>query len=288
VKRLEIDARRGAGRPLVLVLLVVIALVATTLWYREGTSGPLHAMRTGLTAASEPFAAVGTWVTTPLRAAESWVSSLAIDKSEYTTLKAQNLALKQTLATLEEAKLQNDRIQALVSFATTSNLATVGAQIIGRSTDSRQRSILVDRGTNSGVKLDDAVIAAGGLVGQVVEVTPWNARVRLVTDSESGVAVLVQRTRAAGIVKGSPDGSLALDFVSKKKPPTRGDVLITSGLGGVYPKGIVVGEVTNVSTTQSDLYAVASVASRVEIDHIEEVLVLRSKTTAATQTGGGE
>lgn len=268
--------------------LIVAALIVTTLWYREGTSGPLHATRTGLTAASEPFAVVGTWVTTPLRAIGNWVASTGVNRTDYAALQKQNLDLKQRLAALQEAQLQNDRIRALVDFAKAQNLPSIGAQVIGRPTESRQQSILIDRGTNNNVKLGDAVIAAGGLVGQVVEVTPWSARVRLITDSESGVAVLVQRTRANGIVQGTLDGPLQLEFVDKKTPPVVGDVLITSGLGGVFPKGIVVGEVTDVASSQTDLFPVVAVASRVQIDRIEEVLVLSGETTAALQPGGGE
>jgi len=287
VKRLEIDTRRGAGRPLVLVVLIVVALVVTTLWYREGEGGPLHSARTGLTAVSGPFAAAGTWLTTPFRAVGGWFAGLGVDRSDYSALQAQNLELKQRLAALEEAKLENDRLRDLVAFAEAQDFKSIGAHVTGRPTNSRQRSILVDRGSNSGVRLGDAVIAAGGLVGQVVGVTPWNARVRLITDPDSGVAVLVQRTRANGIVRGTLQGPLALDFVDKKTLPVRGDVLLTSGLGGVYPKGIVVGEVTEVAAQQTDLFAAISVASRVDIDGIEEVLVLTGESTT-TIPGGGE
>lgn len=288
MKRLEIDTRRGAGRPLILAGLLVAALVVTTVWYREGTGGPLHSVRTGLTAAAEPFAVVGTWVTTPFRAVGSWFTGLGVNRSDYAKLQAQNLQLKQRLAALEEDKLQNERIQALVQFAKAQNLPTVGAHVIGRPSDSREQSILIDRGTANGVRTGDAVIAAGGLVGQVVEAGPWDARVRLITDTESGVAALIQRTRANGIVKGTLDGPLELDFVDKTSAPVVGDVILTSGLGGIYPKGIVIGEVTNVATSTADLYPVVAVASRVQIDRIEEVVVLQSDTTSTPSAGGGE
>jgi rod shape-determining protein MreC len=288
VKRLEIDTRRGAGRPIVLAVLVVVALMITTVWYREDTGGPLHAARRVVIAASSPFAAAGSWLTTPFRAAGTWFSGLSVDTGDYAALKAQNLDLKQRLAALEEAKLENERISQLVEFAKAQDLPTIGARVIGRPTDSRQRTVLIDRGTSSGVARGDAVIAAGGLVGQVVEVTPWTAQVRLVTDSESGVAVLVQRTRANGIVRGTLDGPLALEFVDKKAAPVVGDVLLTSGLGGVYPKGLVVGEVTTVSAPSTDLFPVVSVESRVDIGRIEEVLVLKSAAGTNTQVGGGE
>jgi rod shape-determining protein MreC len=288
VKRLEIDTPRGAGRPVILVGLLIAGLIITTVWYREGTRGPLHALRTGLTAVSEPFAVAGSWLGTPFRGVGNWISGVAVDQSDYRALKKQNLELKQRLAALEEAKLENERIRELVDFAQAQDLPTIGAHVIGRPTDSRQLTVMIDRGTNAGVKQGDAVVAAGGLVGQVVEATPWNARVRLITDTESGVAALVQRTRANGIVKGGLTGGLELDFVSKKTPPIVGDVIITSGLGGVYPKGIVIGEVTGVSSGSSDLYPLVTLASRVDIDRIEEVLVLQAETTAAALPGGGE
>jgi rod shape-determining protein MreC len=288
VKRLEIDTRRGAGRPLLLVGLVVAALILTTLWYREGDTGPLHAVRRGMVAVSQPFAIAGTVVTTPFRAIGGWLAGLGTSRSDYDALEAQNLDLKQRLAALEEAKLENERIRALVDFADTQNLKTVGARVIGRPTDTRQRSILIDRGTGSGVKTGDAVIAAGGLVGQVVEVTPWSSRVLLITDADSGVAVLVQRTRVNGIVRGSIQGPLHLEFVGKSAAPVIGDVLLTSGLGGVYPKDIVVGEVTEVSAQQTDLFTSVTVASRVDIDRIEEVLVIVGAAAASSEPGGGE
>ena len=287
VKRLEIDTRRGAGRPVLLVSLVVAALIVTTLWYREGANGPLHGLRVAIVAASQPFAVVGNVLTAPMRGAGAWLSSLGTSRSDYDALKAQNLALKEQLATLQEAKAENARIQALVDFAKTQDLKTIGGRVIGRPTDSRARSILIDRGSGSGVKNGDPVIAAGGLVGQVIEVTPWNARVLLITDPDSGVSALVQRTRAVGIVQGSIQGPLSLDFVPKSAVPVRGDVVLTSGLGGVYPKDIVVGEVTGVSSQQTDLFPTITVASRVDIDHIEEVLVVIGSGTATAQPGGG-
>ncbi|HEY5517443.1 MAG TPA: rod shape-determining protein MreC [Coriobacteriia bacterium] len=288
MKRLEIDTRRGAGRPILLVGLVVAALVLTTLWYREGTGGPLHSMRRGIVVVSQPFAAAGSVITAPIRAVSTWLSGLGTSRGDYEALKVQNLELKQRLASLEEAKLENERIRALVDFAKAQDLKTIGAGVIGRPTDSRQRSILIDRGAGSGVKVGDAVIAAGGLVGQVVEVSPWGARVRLITDSDSGVSVLVQRTRANGIVRGSIQGPLQLEFVDKNLAPVRGDVLLTSGLGGVYPKDIVVGEVTDVSSQQVDLFPTITVASRVDIDRIEEVLVIMGVSSTSSQPGGGE
>jgi rod shape-determining protein MreC len=287
VQRLEIDTQRGAGRPLVLVVFVVAALVLTTVYFREGDKGPLHVTRTAMLAVSAPFATAGTVVTSPFRAVANWIGGRTVSTADYAALVKQNTELKDRLAKLEEARLENDRIRALVQFAKTENLASVGARVIGRPTDSWEGTILVDRGTNDGVKLGSPVIASGGLVGQVVDVTAIDSKVRLVTDSASGVAVIVQRTRTAGVVRGSVSGAITLDFVDKNQPPVKGDVLITSGLGGVYPKGLVVGDVSDVINAPSDLFPQVTVLSRVPISKIEEVLVLKPQATA-TSGGAGE
>lgn len=287
VKRLEIDARRGAGRPIVLVSFVILAILVTTLWYREGTGGPVHGARRVLLAVGDPFAAAGNVITAPFRAVSNWASGASVNRAEFDALKKQNLELKQRVAVLEEQQQHADRVTEMIKWATAADYPSVGANVIGRPTDSWGGSIMIDRGTSSGVKPGTPVVASGGLVGQVVDATPWNATVRLITDSGSGVGVLVQRTRTGGIVLGSIDGKLHLDFVDKSSIPVRGDVLVTSGIGGVYPKGIVVGEVTEVSSQQADLFPEVSVASRVPISQIEEVLVFTGVPTT-TLPGAGE
>jgi rod shape-determining protein MreC len=287
VKRLEIDTRRGSGRPVVLISFVILALLVTTLWYREGDGGPVHVARRVMLAVSDPFATVGTLVTSPFRAISDWASGNSVNRAEFAVLKDQNTKLKAALAASEEQRLRLQRVAEMVQWVTAKNYPSVGASVIGRPSDSWGGSIMIDRGTNSGVKIGSPVVAAGGLVGQVIDATPWNARVRLITDANSGVAVIVQRTRANGIVLGSVDGKLHLDFVDKSSKPVRGDVLLTSGLGGVFPKDIVVGEVTDVSSEQADLFPDVTVASRVAVTQIEEVLVLTG-VPAATLPGAGE
>jgi rod shape-determining protein MreC len=274
MKRLEFDTNPGTGRPLLLVALVVASLVITTIWYREGTSGPLHGARRIVLAVGAPFAAAGSVLMTPVRAVSNYISDTGVSRTQYLAVRKQNDELKARLAELEEAKAENDRLNELVKFSQAQDYTTLGARVIGRPTDSWERSIVIDRGTADGVKLGAPVIAAGGLVGQVIEVTSGSAKVRLITDSGSGVAVLVQRTRAEGVVRGSVAGGLTLDFVAKEKAPVKGDVLVTSGMGGAYPKGVVVGEVTEVAAAQADLFPKVAAVSRVPIDRIEEVLVL--------------
>jgi rod shape-determining protein MreC len=288
VKRLEIDAPRGTGRPVVLVVAIIVALAITTLWFREGTNGPVHSARRAVMLVSEPFAAVGTFVTSPLRAAGQWLGSATVSRTDYASLKAENVKLRVQLAQTTEELLQSRRIGPLTTWARQNpGMKKVGATIIARPTDSWDGTVLIGRGTSSGVRIGDPVIAAGGLLGQVVEVTAFDAQVRLITAQDSGVSVIVQRNRAPGIVKGAVDRSLSLDFVDKSKTPKVGDMLLTSGLGRVFPADLIVGQVTGVSSSRTDLFPEVSVASLIDLDDVEEVLVLTGTVPTASGRGGG-
>jgi len=213
-------------------------------------------------------------MTSPVRAAGEFISRLAASAERLATLEAQNDELRARLAALEEARQENERLRELVDFAEERNLATLGARVIGRPQSTWEGVITIDRGTEDGVEPGMPVIAAQGLVGQVATVSPRASTVRLITDQQSGVAAMVQSSRVLGVVRGSVSGALSLDFVDRTEAPIEGDVVITSGLGGVYPKGIVIGDVTSVEDRRGELYPRIAVESRVPISRIEEVLVL--------------
>jgi rod shape-determining protein MreC len=129
------------------------------------------------------------------------------------------------------------------------------------------------------------VIGPQGLLGQTVQVAGSSARVRLITDQRSGVAAMVQGTRSVGIVHGTLDAGLRMDFVSREASVTAGDTIVTSGLGGVYPKGLVIGEVTSVEEDPSALYLRIDVAPTSGVGRLEEVLVVLSRPQAAALEG---
>lgn len=265
------------GAPRLLIALVALSLVVTTVFFREGERGFFHGARRVALAVTAPASRLGIALTSPLRAVREGVSGIGATKREVEALRKQNADLRARLAESEEARQQNERLQTLVGFSRKHDLEGIGARIIGRSPDSWQRSILIDRGTADGIMKDMPVLANGGLVGQVVEVSARSARVRLVNDQRSGVAAIVQRTRTAGVVRGSIEGGLSLDFVSAKPAPKVGDVVITSGMGGVYPRGLVIGDITQVKTERGELFPRVDVVSRVALNEVEEVLVLTGR-----------
>jgi len=273
------------GNPRLLITLVVLSLVMLTVYFRESDTGPLHRARSLTIEVTAPIARLGTAIASPFRSAGDWLEGLGASRDRLATLEAQNEELRARLAELEEARQENERLRALVEFAEERKLAKLGARVIRRPVSIWEGVIVLDRGSADGVEPGMPVIAAQGLVGQVAEVSPNACTVRLLTDQQSGVAAIVQSTRAPGVVRGSVSGELSLDFVDRTLLPVAGDVVITSGLGGVYPTGIVVGDVTAVDDRRGELYPRVTVESRVQVDRIEEVFIL---VAASAETGTGE
>jgi rod shape-determining protein MreC len=271
----------------ILIVLVVLAVLLTTMWFREGDRGLVHRLRGGVQTVASPVGAFGEVVTRPVRNVFRWTSELGVSRSQLEALRTQNDELRSRVASLEEARLQNERLQALVGFVQTSKLQAVGARVIGRPTDSWEGVITIDRGSADGVRESMPVLGASGLLGQTVSVTQHSARVRLLTDPNSGVAAMVQASRAEGLARGSISGELSLDFVSREATVKAGDVVITSGMGGIYPKGLLVGEITKVTNNPTALYQDIEVRPSTALGDIEEVVVLVGAAPAA-QIGGGE
>jgi rod shape-determining protein MreC len=281
----DTDRRRG-GYALVTIL-VVVSVILMTVYYREGDDGLLHSARRVTHAATAPVAAFGDWVTTPVRAARDWGSGLSVSRSEITSLREQNDELRLKVVELEEARLENERLKSLVGFIDARELEALGARVIGRPTTAWEGVITIDRGTSDGVTTGMPVLAPEGLLGQTVDVTEHSAKVRLITDQRSGVSAIIQATRAEGIVSGSIEQDLTMDFVSQESTVVVGDIVLTSGMGGVYPKGLLIGDVELVEVNENDLFQSISVRPAADVVGIEEVIVLAG-TPPETDAGSAE
>lgn len=151
----------------------------------------------------------------------------------------------------------------------------VTAVVIGRDTTPVFRSIIIDRGTNDGVLPGMPVESARGLVGQVFRASPNAAQVLLITDNISSIAARLSASRATGIVFGSGgSGPLTMDWIDQESQLEVGDVVLTSGLGGVFPADLVIGRVVDVERNEADLFQHASVQPAVDFQELEIVFVL--------------
>jgi len=273
-------------RPGWLLLLVILAVLLMSLWFREGDAGPLHRVRVATQAVAAPVSSVGMWASGPFRSFTVWVGDLGVSRSELEELRTQNENLRARVAELEEARLENERLSELLANATAAGQTGVTGSIIGLPPNAWSQVITIDVGSRSGVEIDMPVVGPNGLVGLTIEVGPNYSRVRLITDQNSGVAALIQRDRILGIAKGSPSGEITLDFVDGGETVVIGDVVLTSGRGGLFPRGLLVGQVTDVTNPANALYQSIRIQPSNDIVNTEEVLVLTGAAPATESISG--
>lgn len=172
-----------------------------------------------------------------------------------------------------EAYLQYQRLQRLLNFREQTPLGAVAAEVVGRNANNWTEIIYINRGTRDKVVKGLPVVTHEGLVGQVIHAAPTLSQVMLLTDFRSGVDALVQRTRASGVVAGRGRNSAELKFLHVGADLQPGDRLLSSGMGGVFPKGLIIGEVGDVQRNGKPTQHV-EIQPSVDFSHLEEVLVL--------------
>lgn len=195
----------------------------------------------------------------------------------------EELALyQQTQIELEEAKKENERLSKLLGYAESlGDYELVTAKVIGKSTDIWFRTFTINAGRNHGIDVNMPVICADGFVGCVTEVGATWCKVTALIDSGFKVPVMVERTRDNCMVRGVLDTAETKDYLELYYLPTDrsdlvpGDVIITSGLGGIYPKGIRIGTVSEVMSAESAIEGINGIViPSVDFIHIEEVTVI--------------
>lgn len=194
--------------------------------------------------------------------------------TENARLRRQLLAVQQAPMHAEESAQEVARLRRLLQLRQAQQRPAVAARVLGRDATSWFRTLLLDAGARDGISEGGAVVVEGGLVGQVVEVGPSVARALLMTDPRFRVAALVQRSRAQGIVLGTARGRCYLSYVTTADGVQVGDVVLTAGVGGVIPKGLVIGQVVRVEPDPSRLYWQAQIQPAVDPTRLEEVLCL--------------
>lgn len=188
-------------------------------------------------------------------------------------LEQENRLLRAELQQVEEFRLQNGRLRELLAFVDDIDRPALPAQVIGEDASSWARTVTIDKGTRAGLRTGLPVVAAEGVVGRIIKVAPNSSRVLLVTDASSAIAALVQRTRTRGVARGR-GVEMSLDYALRDADVAQGDLLVTSGMGGVFPKGLPLGYVDMVVRDQFGLFQKVDVNPAVDFSHLEEVLVV--------------
>lgn len=173
-----------------------------------------------------------------------------------------------------EIELTNYRLRKLLNFKKNIDHQVLPAEIVGKDPSPWYQAILIDKGKSHGVEKGQPVVIPEGIAGQVTEVLNNYSKVLLIIDQNSAVDALVQRTRARGVIKGDSTDRYLFKYVLRKHDVRIGDTIVSSGLDGVFPKGLRIGYVSEVVKPSSGIFQDVTVAPFIDFEKLEEVLVL--------------
>jgi rod shape-determining protein MreC len=230
-------------------------------------------------------------LTTPVQSALARVNRATVGVwstyREWKNVRAENRRLREEAQRLRVEALrvtetveENQRLRRLLALKQSMPLATLSGEVIAREWGGWVRSLTVNRGRADHVARLTAVIAPDGLIGRVVDVRPGASIVQVLTDPASTVGAVVVRTRTQGIVEGEPRGTLRFKYMARDGSGIQiGDLVVTSGAGGLFPRGIPVGRVRTIDDRGSALFSYAQLAPAVDFARIDEVLLIVGEGT---------
>ena len=182
--------------------------------------------------------------------------------------------LKTELVLYKEGYLEAQRLNKLLSLKNNYDYRFISARVIGKEPAALSRTIMINKGSVHGLKIGMPVIAPPGLIGRLVDVSWHTSKVLLLIDESSNVDVILQRTRLQGVMRGAGPRGCILKYISKTQDVQEGETVVSSGIGGVFPKGLLVGVISRVDKQDAGLFLKINVDLFVDFSKLEEVLVL--------------
>ncbi len=259
-----------------LLFLAGAAFIAAIIIFSFNLKNPEHA---------NPFEKGVMTVSAPLLGVVSGLNheilSIWNDYLNLLQVRRENLVLRESVRQLnvrvlesQEAIITNERLKKLLLLKTSIKIPSVAANVIGEESAAWYKTVIIDRGSVDGLAEGMPVVATAGVVGRVIKVTVNSSRVLLMTDHASSISALIQRSRARGVVKGHGE-SCVLEFTPRGEDVKTGDTVVTSGIGGIFPKGLILGDVTMVRRGEYGMFQSIDIKPAVNISRLEEVLVLQ-------------
>jgi len=281
-------SRSPYRRRIVVVGLAVLSLALITISFRETSSGPAHDVQSVGATILRPFEIAADRVARPFQDAYNWIHGLATARAENRRLHHEVQDLRQRYAAAQQAQSENGQLRELLAYESgpsfPADYRAVNTSILVRAPSDIQQQVTIAAGSNQGIRVDDPVVTADGLVGKVTSVTPVVAKVTLLTDPRSAVAAIDLSTEAYGLIEHGPGAGaqLALARVSKQLQVLDGDFVVTAGtqlgaLPDIYPKGILIGRVTSVDQNDVDTFKQIQVEPFADFSTLDSVAVLIPK-----------
>jgi rod shape-determining protein MreC len=265
-------AAKGEGRILYIVIALLLLHLTLISVQVEDPSGTMLLKKWAL--------ATGTPIMNGAASVSRGFSSVWNDYLWLHGARAENVRLQEDVrqlallnSSLEQARDENSRLQRLLGFSAVVPYQTLGARVVGRAPNFLSNTLYLDRGLGDGIRADQPVISAAGVIGRTILVTQNSCQVQLLTNGDASVGAIVERTRAPGVVGGTENPLLDLNYISNTEEVNVGDVILTSGLDGIYPKGLPIGKVVDSQKGKTGFRTIR-VEPSADMIRIEEVLIL--------------
>lgn len=264
----------------ILLIFTVVVLVVMGLSGNRKENGKTSFVADAIGIVVSPVQGAFSWVIGNFASMGEYLHGMATSVEENETLRSQILQLETMARDCEEYKNENERLRSLLDFKEKEqNYETIGAEVIAKEPGSRFQIFTIDRGTMDGIAQGCAVIDSQGLIGYVFDIgTTW-AKVATIIDADTNVGALLTKTGEQAVVEGdmelSREGLCKMVYIPKDASIMIGDPVETSGLGGVYPKGLFIGRIKEINTQQGELYKEVIVEPAVDFQRIREVLVIK-------------
>jgi rod shape-determining protein MreC len=256
-----------------LIVLIVIALPLLSInmkrspgeepWYRKPVSATVSVVQSGYSN-----------FTSGVRTTTSLYLKLIGIKRRNLELVHENEELRAKLGAITELKLENERLTKLLDFKRSTNMTLLAAKVIARDLSPDHYAIRINRGTRNGLKKLMGVITVEGVVGYVLKADADSAQVLVLTDRSAAIDGIVQRTRARGLISGKNSSTCRLRYLERADDVAVGDMIVTSGLLGYFPKGFPIGRLTSVRKTDFGISQEAEVSPVVNPSNLEELFVV--------------
>ncbi len=237
----------------------------------------------GLQGASDSLFEAVAWMETSLSSVLSGVTHIYRGYVHLVDTERENSILREQVADLEnrlnhlyEIELENQRLRKLLSFKKTVPYRLLPARIVGKNFTGWSRTLMINQGRREGIRVGMAVVRPEGVVGRILSVSKTHAQVQLIIDRNSDIPALFQSTRAEGIAEGGVANQCRVKYLTRLPDIEPGERVVTSGLGRVFPKGLIIGSVSSVRKKPYGLFQEAAIIPAVDFSRIEEVFVVRS------------
>ena len=259
---------------IVLVILIVLSILVATFQFRQDEGQILSTIHENLLLVFAPIQKGVVTLIRPLTDIARSVQELGTLRQENQALRAEVADLQMESTRLQEVEAENRELRRLLGAPARQKFETVLATVIGRSSTIWRAIIVIDKGLDHGIEVNMPVIADQGLVGKVTTVSRNAAEVQLIIDLQSSVGGRGLSTRARGIVEGNMTNILKFNYVPKDSQVKKGERIVTSGYGGIYPRGILIGKVSQVEERRYDFYQQIEIVPFVDFDALEKVLII--------------